>query len=100
MGRSEIDNEIRVAMCIEECLSHDTDKQGSCDMCGRRAEAVLSLPSIIALLDKGRFRVKHAGILIRRSFDSREDAEEWAKWNYSSTAVWEIVERPAQQPVN
>ena len=44
-----------------------------------------------AMLSK-KFVVRHAGIIIKNFFDSREEAEKWAAWNYSEKAVWTVEE--------
>jgi hypothetical protein len=40
--------------------------------------------------NRGKYAVRHAGILVMRAFDTRAAAEEWARWNYRARSSWEI----------
>lgn len=47
--------------------------------------------------DDAQFRIRQAGILVNKPFDSEGAARAWAEWNYRGTD-WEIV--PPRQPVS
>jgi hypothetical protein len=40
----------------------------------------------------GKFAVQHAGLIVRKVFDSAKEAEEWAEWNYRDKANWNVCE--------
>ena len=40
--------------------------------------------------ETGKFAVKQAGILVRKLFETKAEAEAWAKWNYRGTD-WEVI---------
>lgn len=42
--------------------------------------------------NKGKFAIKHAGILVQRAFDTKEAAATWAEGNYRYASSWTVVQ--------
>lgn len=39
----------------------------------------------------GHYAIRHAGTIITaKAFDTKREAEEWAKWNYKNRANWSV----------
>lgn len=51
-----------------------------------------------AMIPTGRFVVHCGGIEVKKSFPSREAAEDWAKYNYKHRKCWDVLPQMARGP--
>jgi hypothetical protein len=51
----------------------------------------------------GRFAILHSGVIVATRFDTEQEAEVWARWNYKGPN-WEVIElwirRRSAHPTN